>query len=72
MEHCTICPVFFLHFVETVVLHNSKIDIPIQLWYADYVGAVIGTACYRADFNTFSLCFVNFHMETILNPEIIG
>jgi len=61
-----------LQYVETVILHNFFLDILLPLWYVDYVGAVIGTASYCADFNTFPTGFVNFHMETFRNPEIIG
>ena len=62
----------FLQYAETVILHNPIIDILFQLWYTGYVGAVIGTACYFAYLNAVSTGFVNFHMETIRNPEIIG
>ena len=63
---------FFLQYADSVILHNILLDFLLTLWYADYVGAVIGTASYCADFNTFPTGFVNFHMETFWNPEIIG
>ena len=54
----------FLHCADFRHFARFPIDFPKQLWYADYVGAVIGTACFFAGKNTVSYRFVNFHMET--------
>jgi hypothetical protein len=54
----------FLHHAEIVIYHKSFVDILLSLWYAEYVGAVIGTAFVFAGFYPFSTSFVKFHMET--------
>jgi len=54
---------FFLQNADFVIYHNVLIDIFFSLWYADYVGAVIGTAFDFAHLHAFSFCIVNFHME---------
>ena len=62
----------FLHCADFRHFARFPIDFPKQLWYADYVGAVIGTACFFAEKATVSYRFVNFHMETFQNSARIG
>ena len=56
---------------EFVILHKSSVDIFLRLWYAEYVGAVIGTASFFAGLSTISSTFVKFHMERYRNAIII-
>ena len=54
----------FLHCADFRHFARFPIDFPKQLWYADYVGAVIGTASFFTHLQAVSSTFVNFHMET--------
>ena len=54
-----------------VISYNISVDILFSLWYAEYVGVVIGTASFFAGLSTISPPFVKFHMERYRNYIII-
>ena len=61
----------FCYSAENVIFHNLCVDIFCGLWYAEYVGAVIGTTPIFAHLQGISDHIVNFHMETFLKMIII-
>ena len=60
-----------LHNAYFVIYHKLSIDISFVLCYAEYVGAVIGTACVFAHLHPVSRYFVNFHMDRFVKLIIL-
>ena len=60
-----------LHNAYFVIYHKLSIDISFVLCYAEYVRAVIGTACVFAHLHPVSRYFVNFHMDRFVKLIIL-
>ena len=54
----------FMQRAEIGRIVQNAIDFGDWLWYAEYVGAIIGTASEFAHFAAIMRLFVNFTMET--------